>query len=132
MTVLALIPSGIRSKDIEAYIECAAGNDHGVLVLKIKTVNEWMSPNLLLQGDRLDDEGEPFYSKTHALITAFRESVKEWKTSTSMAETFSYNRIMLPFPVEQQFCDVDVPCSHHVMIFPTADGTDLFFVVAHM
>jgi hypothetical protein len=129
VTVLALIPSGTRSKDIEAYIECAADNGHGVLVLKIKTIDEWMDPNLLLLGD--DAEHEPFYSDTHALITAFRESVKEWKTSASTAETFSYHRIMLPFPVEQQFCDVDVPCSHKVVVYPTADGTDLFYVVAH-
>ena len=132
VTVLALIPSGTRSKDIEAYIECAADNGHGLLVLKIKTIDEWMDPNLLLLGDCLDEENEPFYSHTHALITAFCESVKGWKTSASTAETFSYHRIVLPFPVEQQFCDVDVPCSHHVVIYPTADGTDLFFVVAHM
>ena len=40
VTVLALIPSGTWSKDIEAYIECAADNGHGILVLKIKTINE--------------------------------------------------------------------------------------------
>ena len=130
VTVLALIPSGTRSKDIKVYIECAADNGHGVLVLKIKTIDEWMDPNLILLGDSLD-ENEPFCSYTHALITAFCESVREWKTST-IAEMFSYHHIMLPFPMEQQFCDMDVPCSHKVVIYPTADGTDLFFVIAHM
>lgn len=130
--VLALIPSGTQSKDIEAYIECVADNGHGLLVLQIKTINEWMDPNLLLLGDCLDEENEPFYSHTHALITTFRELVKGWKTSATMAETFSYHCIVRLFPIEQQFCDVDVPCSHHIVIYPTADGTDLFFVVAHM
>jgi hypothetical protein len=66
--VVAEIPSGVRSKHVEAYIESTA--NCGELVLKIKTCNEWMDPNLLLTGDRVE-ENVPFYDESHGLITAF-------------------------------------------------------------
>jgi hypothetical protein len=131
VTVLAMIPSGTRSKNVEAYIESAANQGYITLVLKIKTIDEWMDPNLLLICDRVHED-VPFYDDTHGLITAFRESVKASKAGASTADIFAYHRIALPFPVEQQFCDFEVPCSHHVVIYPTGDGTDVFFVVAHM
>jgi hypothetical protein len=83
VTVLAMIPSGTRSKNVEAYIESAADQGYGTLVLKIKTIDEWMDPNLLLICDRVHED-VPFYDDTHGLITAFRESVKASKAGASM------------------------------------------------
>lgn len=111
LTLIVYLPSGVKKGDVAPRI--VAGGTQVVMEM------DWPAPmmDVRLPMYAGTQSRKPYYANGHVKVSNFNESVKHLKNHDADRTITSVFRKELSHPVEEQFCDFDVPDSLYSVTF---------------
>jgi hypothetical protein len=126
VTVIAKLPAGITSNQVQAYI-----HDNRQFVMKFTEFEEFAMMAFLINCDT-GPNGEMFHQPSSNICMAMLDSCMEMRGHVSTDPVISYQCINIPFLVQDTFAKTDVPIGARIAKVSLQNGESIRVFIAHM